>query len=444
MASCRQTESCQIRPPGFTLPIPDHSRTMLLKIPPMNSTPDQENRVLKVLLISIVPPKNDCGVRIVMHRHFVQQTPFELIVATNFAEDYDQDFEAHEVRPPAWLYRLRRSRFGPRLSRWLRDFENLIWPLCRPRSLVRLIDRVKPDVILTMAETGLCHTAARLAKERGIPLTVLFLDWFPIMKGHFGRGWTRPILSRRYRELYRRADLAICTSDGMKEELGGHPNSHVVYPMPAPVSPPLPGEREPGRPFRLAYVGSVRGGYGRMLGALIKATESRSELDLVIAGPDADWPAEVLESAKRRNIYRGFVRPEEAALILADADALLVVMSFDEDQELFMRTSFTTKFLDYVAFAKPVILWGPDYCSPMRVIAEEGGALPVNSPEAGALIAALDSLRQDPRLQARLSAEAAGLHRDRFNPARLQDVLVSEIERLVRPTVFTPSNPIIA
>jgi glycosyltransferase involved in cell wall biosynthesis len=386
--------------------------------------------MVKVLLISIVPPKNDCGVRIVMHRHFVQQKPFELIVATNFSEDYEKDFEAHEVRPPAVLHFLRRSRFGPRLRGWLRDMENLVWPLYRPKSLLALIDRVKPDVILTLAETGLCHTAARLAEERNIPLAVLFLDWFPIMKGHYGSEWSRAILSRRYRALYQKADLAICTSDGMKEELGNHPNSHVVYPMPAPVSPPPNRKREPSQPFRLAYVGSVRGGYGRMLASLVVATDSRSELELVIAGPDADWSPDVIESAKNRNIYRGFVQPEEAAVILADADALLVVMSFDEDQELFMRTSFTTKFLDYVAFGKPVILWGPDYCSPMRVIAENGGALPVNSEEPQALIEALDHLRSDSKLQAKLSSEAAVLHRDRFSPSRLQDVLVSEIERL--------------
>ena len=48
--------------------------------------------------------------------------------------------------------------------------------------------------------------------------------------------------------------------------------------------------------------------------------------------------------------------------MLASADALLSVMSFEKEHELFMRTSFTTKFLDYVAFGKPVILWGPEYC----------------------------------------------------------------------------------
>ena len=37
----------------------------------------------RVLLVTIVPPRNDCGVRIVMYRHFMDRSPFELHVASN-------------------------------------------------------------------------------------------------------------------------------------------------------------------------------------------------------------------------------------------------------------------------------------------------------------------------------------------------------------------------
>jgi len=41
------------------------------------------------LLTSVVPPRNDCGVRIVMHRQLVERNPFELHVVSNadFADD---------------------------------------------------------------------------------------------------------------------------------------------------------------------------------------------------------------------------------------------------------------------------------------------------------------------------------------------------------------------
>ena len=52
---------------------------------------------LRVLLVSIVPPRNDCGVRIVMHRHLVEGNPFKLHVASN--ADFEYGLLVHT--PPA-------------------------------------------------------------------------------------------------------------------------------------------------------------------------------------------------------------------------------------------------------------------------------------------------------------------------------------------------------
>ena len=44
---------------------------------------------IRLLLVTIAPPRNDCGGRIVVHRHLVERNPFELHVASDadFAED---------------------------------------------------------------------------------------------------------------------------------------------------------------------------------------------------------------------------------------------------------------------------------------------------------------------------------------------------------------------
>jgi len=181
--------------------------------------------------VCMVPPRNDSGARIVMHRHLVERQSFELHVASH--ADFSDDLHIHTRLKLPWpLQKIRKSRFGPLFRRWIQDFENFIWPLLGSRQLERAVEEFKPDVILTLAETGLCHLAAKIAKRRGIPLAGMFLDWFPIMEAHFGHKWTQNVLSRRFRKLYKQCDLAICTSDGMKEVLGPHPNSHVVYPMP--------------------------------------------------------------------------------------------------------------------------------------------------------------------------------------------------------------------
>ena len=382
----------------------------------------------RILLVSIVPPRNDCGVRIVMYRHLVERTPFELHVASN--ADFADDLLIHTpVRLPYSIWRLRRSRFGPRVAAWVADYESFVWPLTPKRDLDTAIERFRPQVILTLAECGLCHIACNAAQRYNLPFAGLFLDWFPIV--HTGHRWTQRIVSRRYRELYAACDLAFCTSEGMKEVLGSHPNSHVIYPMPGRHRVPEKAWPPPNGKFRVVYVGAVQGAYGRMLRSLIEKIETTNDLEIIVIGPN-DWPAEFLQRAKARGIYLGFRPPEESAKVLAGADALLSVMSFEREHELFVRTSFTTKFLDYVAFGKPVILWGPEYCTPVHVAQKHGGAAIVSTDQAEAVVSVCRQIAGDAALTEDLSKQALQLHQTLFNPDRLQDIFVGEIEKLAR------------
>ena len=389
------------------------------------------DRKLRLLLVSIVPPHNDCGVRIVMHRHLVERKPFDLHVASN--ADFAEGLLIHtKLELPFPFQKIKKSRFGRALKKWLLDFENFLWPLVGCRQLEKAVQQFQPDVILTLAETGLCHIAQKVARKHQIPLAGLFLDWFPIMNSHFGHKFTQLILSQRYRDLYAACDLAFCTSDGMQEVLGSHSNSHVIYPMPGwhklpeKTFPPATGK------FRIVYVGAAQGFYGRMLRALMHEIEKYSDLELIIVGPTSDWPKDEIQRAKEKGICLGFMPPEKAAEVLAGADALLVVMSFEHEHELFMRTSFTTKFLDYSAFAKPVILWGPDYCTPSRLAKREDAATVVETESPAGVIAAAKKLIDEPAEVERLSAASRRLNQTVFNPDRLQGIFVDEIEKIVK------------
>jgi glycosyltransferase involved in cell wall biosynthesis len=351
-------------------------------------------------------------------------------VASN-ADFADGLFIHTKIFLPWPFQKIKKSRFGPALCKWILDFENLLWPVLGSRQLEKAVKQFRPDVILTLAETGLCHMAQKVARKNKIPLAGMFLDWFPIMKGHFGHKCTQSILTKRFRELYAACDLAFCTSDGMQEVLGPHPNSHVIYPMPG-------NHRNPNRfwpknltKFRLVYVGNAEVFYGRMLRALIYEIEKYSDMELIIVGPTQDWPKDEIQGAKDKGLCLGFMPPENAAEVLAGADALLVVMSFEHEHELFMRTSFTTKFLDYSAFAKPVILWGPDYCMPSRLAKREAAALVVATESPADVIAAVKKLMNEPAEVERLSAASQRLNQTVFNPDRLQGIFVREIEKLL-------------
>jgi glycosyltransferase involved in cell wall biosynthesis len=385
----------------------------------------------RILLVSIVPPRNDCGVRIVMHRMLVERSPFELHVASK-ADVVENSLVHTPLRLPWLINRIRKSRFGPGLASWITDYENFVWPLTNDAALQSAVEDFKPDVILTLAEGGFSHIARKTAEKHRLPLVGLFLDWFPVMKGHCGHAAAIPTLNRRFRELYAACDLAFCTSQGMQEALGAHPNSHVLYPMPGKHRVPDESWPRSTGKFRLVYVGSVQDFYGRMLCALIQQMEATQDCEIVVVGPNADWPRQFLERAKSNGSYLGFKTPDESDDVIASADAVLVVMSFEREHELFMGTSFTTKFLDYVAFGKPVILWGPDYCTAMRVARENGGALMVNDDDPGAVVSACRRLAKDAALRKQLSQEATRLHQTLFNPDRLQATFEQEIEKLIR------------
>jgi glycosyltransferase involved in cell wall biosynthesis len=403
---------------------------MVDNLPVKSSTQVLRDARVRVLLVSIVPPRNDCGVRIVMYRHFVDRSPFELHVASN--ADFADGLMIHtQLRLPYLVHRLRKSRFGRRFAAWIADYENLVWPLTANDALEEAVEKFQPQVILTLAECGLSHIARKTAQRHRIPLAGLFLDWFPVMKGHYGHKSTQQILSRRYRELYGACDLAFCTSDGMQEVLGPHPNSQVIYPMPGRQVVPEKAWPPRSGKFRLVYVGSVENFYGRMLCSLIEEIEATTDLEIIVVGPNADWPKQLRDRALSNGIYLGFKPPEEAARVLASADALLSVMSFEKEHELFMRTSFTTKFLDYVSFGKPVILWGPEYCTPVRVAREHGGAAVVSVADATAVVSLCRQIARDTELNEKLSKQALHLHQTLFNPDRLQEVFVQKITELV-------------
>jgi glycosyltransferase involved in cell wall biosynthesis len=365
-----------------------------------------------------------------MYRHFIDRSPFELHVASN--ADFAEGLVIHtQLRLPYLVHRLKKSRFGAPLAAWIIDYENFIWPLTTNDALEEAVEKFQPEVILTLAECGLCHIARKTAERHRIPLAGLFLDWFPIMKGHYGHKATQRILSQRYRELYAACDLAFCTSDGMQEVLGPHPNSHVIYPMPGRHVLSEKAWPRHSRKFRVVYVGSVENFYGRMLCSLIERIEATSDLEIIVVGPNADWPKQLRERSLANGTYLGFKPPEEAAEVLASADALLSVMSFEKEHELFMRTSFTTKFLDYVSFGKPVILWGPEYCTPVRVAREHDGAAVVTAVDAAAVVSVCHKIAKDRELNEKLSKQAVQLHQTLFNPDRLQDVFVQKITGLV-------------
>ncbi len=131
-------------------------------------------------------------------------------------------------------------------------------------------------------------------------------------------------------------------------------------------------------------------------------------------------------------MYRGQVSFDQLKAHAQDADLLLLPMGFGDECAQIERTSFKTKFLDYLTFQKPIVIWGPEYCSAVRIAREFDAAECYTSPDAAGCIATLENVAHSSERQKQLVANAHRMYQNRFEPSRIHAVLLSECEKLVR------------
>lgn len=352
-------------------------------------------RKRRIFYLAWTPPSEKGGACLAMRRHFIEHDDFDLFVATSGQFEHPSIPSLHIERSP-FLARLSNTR----LSHWMRQVEMTVESSQVPAETLRAAEVFQPDAIFTVADNTLSWTAYHLARELGLPLITNFQDWWP--RGQFTLALEKPFapvaqfLEERFRQMYHASKVAFCTSAGMRKKLGPHPCAPVLYPCSAPRDATYTPDFTPppqNRPLKLIYAGTVVKDYGQSVLRLAKALADQPWVQFEVYGPHPDWPEADMAWMKSQGIYQGLLSYVELKKKLQAADACLVVMGFSRELELMMRTSFTTKFLEYVQFAKPVVVWGPAYCQPVQVGRETGAGLPVETNEVTDVIKALELLR---------------------------------------------------
>lgn len=390
-------------------------------------------RLLKVFYLSFIPPIPAMGTAMTFYRHFVERPGFDIKVATNC-----NPFPAGTVPYEPILFapsRLTRRLFRTRLMPWLYGLHSLITYGRTPHAVWKAAGAFKPDFVFTIV-AGWDYSALlarRVARKLNVSLVVSFNDWF-------NYGWfpSHPIyhrtIEKRFRQLYDESDLVFCTCEGMREALGPHPNAHILYPTGAPMPesiksfvPFVAG----GNRFVVAFAGNLGEWYGPMLERLVVAARKQAALiDFHFYGSNPAWGREFDKQARTQNIFRGFWPFEQLQKEIAKADALILPMGFDEHCALAERTSFKTKFLDYLTHQKPILVWGPEYCSAVRVAREFDSAEICNDPSAEALLRHILRVRNSPERQTALVQNARKMYVDRFDAEKIHGVLLEQCRQL--------------
>jgi glycosyltransferase involved in cell wall biosynthesis len=292
----------------------------------------------------------------------------------------------------------------------------------------RLAWKKNSAVILTVAHGDLAFAAARIARWRNLPVVTIFHDWWPdIPNVHSPIRWW---LEQNFRELYQRSTVALCISEGMIAALGSHPHAYVLNAIPERVSGDATTTSVPAnarKPFKVLYFGNLFE-YGPILADALKLLADDESIRLEIRGNNPEWPEHFRESMRARGLLKDFAPRVELDAWLHEADAFLVVMGFETHLRRRMETSFPSKLIEYTQLGKPIVIWGPEYCSAVRWAREGARAACVTDRDPAVLREILKSLALSVNEQERLAAAARQAAEGDFNPDRIQAQFERAIE----------------
>lgn len=373
-----------------------------------------------------------------MRHHFIERNDFDTCVLSN-EKFFAREVHSHPFLRPAWLERAMRTRF----RRFIRQVEMLFLGRIMLPTALRLAREFKPDVVFTIPDNDVSWCAYLTARRLKLPLVTNFQDWWP-----HNQYWSeterpfRPIrrlIERRFRRMYAASKLAFCTSDGMRKFLGPHPNAVTLLPCPRRLQSKIrPMHRDVrAEPLRVVYAGTTTGDYGQSVLSLARRLAGCSKFQFLVYGPTPDWQRADLSWAKADGIYQGFLSPDQLGAVFASADVFLTVMSFGTRYKVMSRVSFTTKFLEYAQYGRPIIVWGPSYCQPVLVAKRTMAGLPIESPDPAAVVSALEQLMSDSEYN-RYATGATQAAETFFSPDRIHEVFKKSLLRIIEKPAPCP------
>ena len=387
-------------------------------------------RRLRVLIVSAVIPIQGSGAGcLTMYRHFVLRNDFEVAVATD-RDDEVPGVNTLHIQEDRITARLRKTRF----TRLVRNI-NYIRTWCfLPSSLRQFASDFAPDVIFSVVDDSHMGLAWQLSRAINVPLAVDFQDLFAV--SNFIDMYSRPyspvrdFLLRKYRFLNRSADVVFHVGEGMRDWFGAEARGELLYPMAGG------GLRRAARGphngaeincLRVLYTGNCRGAYGKMVLRVALESMKQPGLELKVYSLGTDMAERDREHLEKAGVYCGYLPYESLIGELEAADVFLIVMGFEDNETDFVATSFNTKWVDYVAFGKPIIVWAPRHSSAARFAAENSAACIVDQDDAVAVSDMMRLLMGSREHREQLAAGARMAAEGPLNPERLQELLKSSL-----------------
>lgn len=391
-------------------------------------------RKTKVLYISSVLPDTTSGARIAIYRHLVLKNDFEVFVC-------GVDVKTSEI---ARKFQITKGKIAQklstsRLSRVYYNYKYVVDWYFLPKALLKAAQDFNPDIIFTVPDNIHSGLAYQLAKKLNKPLATDFQDLFPlsqfIPKYMEPYSWVRKFLTDKFNFIHQQSDVTFYTSEGMKNYFGGHKKGFVLYPIgdfDRPQADEIIDRTDSEQPITMVYAGNNYGSYGNLMLRLSKILKNSSKIQLKIFPVGKSWSDADVQEMTEAGIYQSFKPFEELKKEFKKADAFLTVMSFEERDRPFVTTSFTTKWLDYAPYGKPIFVWSPEYASASVFAKLHECGVVINSNNEKEVEKAILELMQNTTAWNQYAKNARKVSDTVLNPEQIHQVLVKGIESVVK------------
>lgn len=362
----------------------------------------------RVIFISSVRPEPTKAGQIILYRHFCNRPEFDLEV---------YGFEPTKFSP-RMVFR-RALGLIARLGGEFERFVNCLWVIWKGRwidpDLPSKIERSQKTIVGTVAHGDGFYAAQRFAEKHGLPLVVFFQDWWPDMAGV--PKLVIKLLDKQFLALAKSCSFGICVSEGMKMALGSGENLQVLPPIPAENHLIQVSNLEPNnkQKFKILYSGNLEL-YGEMLLEALRDFKDHPTMQLQVRGSNPSWSDDAKKEMRHAGLWLDFAPRSELDAWLQGADAFLIPMVFDEKYRRRMETSFPSKLIEFAQFGKPLIVWGPDYCSAVQWGRQKDFVQCITCSDSNGLLAELEFLLESASVLEKLAFSDQRATKEGFSP----------------------------
>jgi glycosyltransferase involved in cell wall biosynthesis len=272
-----------------------------------------------------------------------------------------------------------------------------------------------PDVIYSiLGSVPAMDITVQLSDMLGVPIVPHVTDDWPATL-YSRSAWLRPLrprVRRAFDAVLQRSPVRMVISPPMAREYAErYGGQYLAFSSVAdgqrfdPSPPP-----DTGAPVRFTYIGGMHLERWRSVREIALAVRAASEAGHPASFEIYTMPDHVhsygAQLADTGAVVQGWVPNARVPALLAAADVLVHVESFDPSIASYTRLSISTKMPEYLLSGRPTLAYGPGVAASIAHIGNTGSGISVGARDPAALADAVRRLASDRRLRVDMGGQA--------------------------------------